>query len=560
MLGESFSAHFLLLRWLTILICGAGLWMVVRRSSARAGLILLSILGLLSWVLTSPPLARPYGLQPGSPSALERGTVSIASSRGAVEPSWLAGRENPRPVAGVLWYGIAPGNGTRARALYDALPLVLLVGLPWLVFWSFTGTGDLTWRALCVAFTAVFAATMPLDAFRPFNVFHRSFFVVPHRVLALGVAVVLLGLMSRGGRWRSATTGVLLGALGWLDLSVFAWTVFGLLAGDLLAVSLGGADRGRWGWPVASMGVLLAAPQIVSLLKGELLVRGLVREDVESYRLAFRDVFSVTTDMEWLFFFALLGVVFLWKRNDRAGRRLIGMFAGAYLLAGLSAWGFARGWAVEPDATFHVLRFAVAVLGGVGAYVAAQWAMERLRFPERLGAWASGWETWKSGPRREPILFCAVFLFLLPSSSVLFWHPLRVDPFYYPSWQYPLDPAVTRLQKWVLEETEPDEVIVSGADSSEWVAALTGRQVLNGVRLLPREDRRALRRRLNALFLSKDPQAMREAVGALGAGVLVLDPSLREEYWQLDPAWLEQSRVFRKVHQIGDRYAIYRPR
>ena len=49
-------------------------------------------------------------------------------------------------------------------------------------------------------------------------------------------------------------------------------------------------------------------------------------------------------------------------------------------------------------------------------------------------------------------------------------------------------------------------------------------------------------------------------VGHTEADILVLDPSLREVYWEFDETLLETSGLFKKAHQIGDRYAIYRVR
>ena len=114
------------------------------------------------------------------------------------------------------------------------------------------------------------------------------------------------------------------------------------------------------------------------------------------------------------------------------------------------------------------------------------------------------------------------------------------DPLYYPS-TYEWDESVRRLERWMLEQSDPDTVVLTGDETGEWIAALTGRRVVSGVRLLGRDEARQHRRRLRQLFLSSEPSEMHSAFDALGAGILVLDPELREVYWELDERLLESS-------------------
>ena len=175
---------------------------------------------------------------------------------------------------------------------------------------------------------------------------------------------------------------------------------------------------------------------------------------------------------------------------------------------------------------------------------------------DRLIDAAGGWlknGTW------GPAAFVVTVVFLLPTSALFLWHPLRMDALYYPSLR-PINTSAERLERWVLANTSGHETILTGNDTGEWIAALTGRRVLTAVRVLPRDERRALNRKIRALLLSGDPVKMRRAWVALGATVLVLDPSLSEIYWQLDRTLLESSGLFRKVHQVGDVYVIYRAR
>ncbi len=130
------------------------------------------------------------------------------------------------------------------------------------------------------------------------------------------------------------------------------------------------------------------------------------------------------------------------------------------------------------------------------------------------------------------------------------------DPLYYPS-TYEWDESVRRLERWMLEQSDPDTVVLTGDETGEWIAALTGRRVVTGVRVLRRDEARQHRRRLRQLFLSSEPSEMRSALDALGADILVLDPELREVYWELDERLLESSGLVIRAHQIGDRYTIY---
>ena len=101
---------------------------------------------------------------------------------------------------------------------------------------------------------------------------------------------------------------------------------------------------------------------------------------------------------------------------------------------------------------------------------------------------------------------------------------------------------------------------MTGDDTGEWVASLTGRRVLKAERVLPRSVERERRRLLRRFFLSGNAETMRAVLEETEADILVLDPSLREVYWEFDETLLETSGLFKKAHQIGDRYAIYRVR
>ena len=211
---------------------------------------------------------------------------------------------------------------------------------------------------------------------------------------------------------------------------------------------------------------------------------------------------------------------------------------------------------------FHIVRFSIALAAGVGGFRCAYWAIDRLtrkvrRSTEPFALWRS-LQSYISS-RKAPLAFVAVLVFLLPASVPFWWRPLQIDASYYPSLRR-FDPSVERLERWILENTDEDEIVLTGEKTGEWIAALTGRRVLSAPNTLPRAQARELRILLRGLFVSNDAAKMRRMVEELGTGLVVWDRSLRETYWQFDETLLESTGLFRKVHQIGDRYGIYRRR
>jgi hypothetical protein len=134
---------------------------------------------------------------------------------------------------------------------------------------------------------------------------------------------------------------------------------------------------------------------------------------------------------------------------------------------------------------------------------------------------------------------------------------MMTDPLYYPS-TYEWDTSLVRLERFLLENSTPDDVFLTGDETGEWIAALTGRRVYKVDDLLPRAEARSRRQTIRRLFVSDDGNEMRNAMEAAAAEWLVLDPELREIYWEFDENALEGSGSFQKVHDIGDRYSIYR--
>src|SRR3972149_11078889 len=264
MIGEQFSFHFLVFRYLIALVAALGLWAALRLQSERLVLSALALLGVLTWLFTWLPLERPYGLQAGSPSSFELAVVTVGSATGTPLESWVVGGRSPRPAWSLVWYALTPGRPDQARRMHGFVPAVTLVLLPLVVFILFRSRRrDGSWEALTCAFAAVFASSVPLDAFRPFGMFHRSFFVAPAGVVGLLVVLAALGLAWNGRRWHQVAAGVLLGIVAWLDLGLFVWGVMGFLAGDILKALQADRPLSGGAWGGGFLAGLLAPPPLL---------------------------------------------------------------------------------------------------------------------------------------------------------------------------------------------------------------------------------------------------------------------------------------------------------
>lgn len=541
------SLSFLLVRYALVALVGCialSSWRA-RRHAVAVCLVLLGSLGVVQWIGIWAPLQSPYGVQPGSESSFELAVVTAAAAHGHPLESWVVGRRNPRPAWSALWSAGASGRPELARKLYPFIaPLTLLV-LPFAIFWLVaTRPGD-EWEILSCVFAGAYGSSVLLDAFQPFEFFSQQFFLVsPHRALALVLALVAMGLAWRGTKPQVLAAGAALALLGWLDLTVFFWCATSLLVLELLRIVRGKTLENVGAWRAALVGIVLSSPQWLALLGDELLVRIPSSGEVVALRTVFADVFAVTADMGWIFVLAAIAVPTLWRRAERTDLGILSMMTSAYLVWIVLALAFQWRPFSEPDVALHLLRFSVAIAAGVGGFQCARWLVERQRFVEL---------------RASPAAFLLVVLFLLPATALFWWRPFQTDAAYYPSLRR-FDPSVERLERWVLDNTDVDEIVVTGDETGEWIAALTGRRVLSAPNTLPRDRARELRVQVRRLMTSNDADVMRDASDALGGSVLVWDKSLEETYWEFDKTLLESTGLYRKVHQIGDVYGIYQKR
>ena len=543
-------AGFLLFRYGVVAVALIGIGWTLRSRSAWPGVAMVTALGVATWIFTVAPLEQPYALQPGTDVSFDHGLVSASAARGEVLASWVVDRASPRPLWGLLWHGVAPGDPVRARTLLTLFPVVLFVILPVAVYRFARRMGLDVWVAVSTTFAAVLAASLQVDADSPFSLFHRGvFFATPSRGLALALALVSLELAwSR----RSLASAIALGALVWLDAAVSVWVMISVIVGEVLTRARCREGSGGGTYVVLALGAAAWVGRWFLYADGEALSRVPTAAEVIAIKTAFLDIGFVTLDMRLVFVFAAVGTFVMWRQAGASELRIVSMLTAAYVMWAAGAVAFRVHPFPDTDALFHLVRFNAAFVAGVGAFELCRTLVEcGLDSSKREGI-----RRWAARLGSRPLAFAVVVVVLLPESAPFVWRPAMFDPLYYPS-TYEWDESVRRLERWMLEQSDADTVVLTGDETGEWIAALTGRRVVSGVRVLGRDEARQHRRRLRQLFLSSEPSEMHSAFDALGADILVLDPELREVYWELDERLLESSGLVRRAHQIGDRYTIY---
>ena len=288
----------------------------------------------------------------------------------------------------------------------------------------------------------------------------------------------------------------------------------------------------------------LASPQIALLLRRELLVRIPSREEVDAFRTVFRDLFVVSSDMGPIFVLALFASYLLWKRGGKADTRIVSMVVASYGVWLVAAVLFHFRPFSEAKAVIHLVRFNVALAAGVGALVLSR------RFASRLKE--SGWldrPPWRTlSVEATRLRLGAPFPF--PATAPFLWRPLMIDPLYYPS-LYEWDASVRRLERWMLDNTTADEVVLTGDDTGEWVASLTGRRVLKAERVLPRSVERERRRLLRRFFLSGNAETMRRGWRRPRPTSSSWTVRFGKSTWEFDETLLETSGLFKRLTRLA---------
>ena len=542
------TVQFLVYRYSVIGLTLIALFVAIRFDSRKAALALPAGLSALMWLYGYLPLVQPYGLRPGTTTSFDLALLSHGAVRGEITEGWLTDTRNPRPLWSALGALASAGSPARSRQMMEFLPLMLLIVFPLVIFWLLrTGLSLEPWPALGGAFAGALAPAVSLDSFAPYELFHQEmFFVSPRRALALVIGLAALGLLWGKPNTLRIAGGILLGALSWLDGQLFVWAMISSFLGFILGARKMSLRRTEWTAMVVS--VAMAAPAVALWFSNDLLVRAPPSSEVEAFRLAFVDVLGVTVQHGLLFFLAVAGALYGFRQPSALVARATALMAASYLVWVGSALAYHVRPFSESETSFHLVRFSIALLAGIGiaslgrdVLSAIRRSYSRPRDSARLPVWS----------------FALVVIVLLPTSAPFLWRPLMVDPMYYPS-TYEWDPSLVRLERFLVEHAEANDVVLTGDDTGEWIAALTGRRAYKVDSVLDRAEARARRRVLRQLFLSGEPELMRNAMDTAGAAWLVIDPSLREIYWEFDEESLEASGHFEKMHQIGDRYSVYR--
>ena len=424
--------------------------------------------------------------------------------------------------------GVAPGDPVRARTLLTLFPVVLFVILPVAVYRFARRMGLDVWVAVSTTFAAVLAASLQVDADSPVSLFHRGvFFATPSRGLALALALVSLELAwSR----RALASAIALGALVWLDAAVSVWAMISVIVGEVLTRARCREGSGGGTYVVLALGAAAWVGRWFLYADGEALSRVPTAAEVIAIKTAFLDIGFVTLDMRLVFVFAAVGTFVMWRQAGASELRIVSMLTAAYVVWAAGAVAFRVHPFPDTDALFHLVRFNAAFVAGVGAFELCRTLVEcGLDSSKREGI-----RRWAARLGSRPLAFAVVVVVLLPESAPFVWRPAMFDPLYYPS-TYEWDESVRRLERWMLEQSDADTVVLTGDETGEWIAALTGRRVVTGVRVLGRDEARQHRRRLRQLFLSSEPSEMHSAFDALGADILVLDPERYRAWKGLTP-------------------------
>ena len=454
----------------------------------------------------------------------------------------------------------------RARTLLTWFPVVLFVILPVAVYRFARRMGLDVWVAVSTTFAAVLAASLPADADGPFSLFHRGvFFATPSRGLALALALVSLGLAwSR----RPLASAIALGALVWLDTAVSVWAMISMIVGEVLTRARCREGSGGGTHAILALGAAAWVGRWFLYADGEALSRVPTAAEVIAIKTAFLDIGFVTLDMRLVSVFAAVGTFVMWRQAGTSELRIVSMLTAAYV-------GVGRGRSRVSGSSFPRYRRALSSRslqrsirrGNRFSFELCRTLVERgLDRPRKKRAFVGGpCRLGESRPsrvrrcRRRAGSLREGMEELLPESAPFVWRPAMFDPLYYPS-TYEWDESVRRLERWMLEQSDPDTVVLTGDETGEWHRrALTGRRgcersASSGSNATKHDNTAG---GLRQLFLSSEPSEMRSALDALGADILVLDPELREVYWELDERLLESSGLVRRAHQIGDRYTIY---
>jgi hypothetical protein len=454
----------------------------------RVGLVGIMLIVVIGWAASSYPSYRLYGLQyPGDRLRNLSWCASVAAGHSPFGTGTF-GQTGLEPVWPAVVGFLALGRPEWVPHVFRLAPAFILGGLALVLYFHFSNQkiysereGDLApgVRGLLVALFAILLATPTLDFLAPYRGYWAKMFLLkPNHALGLLMIPFLVSLLARNNWPRAALGGLWLGLLGWVFIIHWGFVVAGLVIYILLSAFL----KRREVIPESpkfvlalSLGLVTALPYIyliathfphaVTLAKG-------THPDFPT-RSTWGDMltgghsllFRVTFDLGLVFYLGVIGVVDWVRRKGRGEILWASMVAGAYVLWILNAVLYYTARAREADEFYFFLLFVLSIAAGNGAYRVATVASASVK-ELRL----------QSSPASVAVYLVVVFVM----ATLVFpywWYPLKMDAHYRASLE-PLPRVLTETRDWILAETNPDDVFISGSELGQWIPALTGRRLL----------------------------------------------------------------------------------
>ena len=207
--------------------------------------------------------------------------------------------------------------------------------------------------------------------------------------------------------------------------------------------------------PSLSVGEM--ALRLYAALNYNLLVRVLPSSEAEAFLLAFVDVLGVTVHHGHVFFFAVAGALYAFRQPSALVARATALMAASYLVWIGSSLAYHVRPFLESETSFHLVRFSIALLAGIGIAFLGRDVLSAIRRSY----------SWPRDIARLPVWsFALVVIVLLPTSAPFLWRPLMVDPMYYPS-THEWDHSLVRLERFLVEHAEASDIVLTGDDTGE---------------------------------------------------------------------------------------------
>ncbi len=479
---------------------------------------------LFAWTAMQAPLHRLYSFQPPLDRAFNVAMSATAATGHSPFESYQVGAADLEPFWRAVMSVAALGRPENVLKIYPYLPAVVLILLPLSLYLGLarkevgdadSGALERRWELALVVYAVMLLNSSVNEQFGVFRSFWpMNFLLKPNH--ALGFVLIPLWLRAWTGcrpLVRTWGAGVVLGVLAWAFLMHWSYVLLGLLVYPLVARWAGRApELGRTAM-VAGISLLAAFPYVLVLLLnfhwgygGELARKIWLKP---AYAEGYFNIFSVGYEHGVLFFLSLAGIVGMASRRRKEDILWLALLAGSAVgwATYLALFGLKK--VIQPDEFYFYSRFLLSVAAGSGAYFLLKW------ISTEVGRLSPG------GIRPKMV---GVFLILtLPQSFPYWWNPPQMDRYYHVGLE-PIPERISVLGQWIRENASPDAVFVADADTSLWIAALSGRRVLLTGHHRPPFDyaeRRDLERRM---LVEQEREAFLKAWRRYQVSHLALEP------------------------------------